>query len=293
MIKRYFLMLMLIMFATPAFAEVNVVATLPWIGSIVKEIGKDRVNITVLVKPNQDAHFVEAKPSMILAARKADLLVYNGLDLEVGYIPLILESSRNPKIQPGRPGNLDCSQNIEPIEKTLTADRSMGDAHPFGNPHYHLSPRNVLKAAEGIAMSLSNIDAANVDFYTENLSAFKKLMKEKQKQWEGKPLKHKKFIAYHKYFEYLAREFGFEIIGYIEQKSGIPPSANHMGKLIKTMENTKPDAILTLSYYGQKEAEFLAQKTGIKSIIVPHDVGAADAAKDWFSLMDKIIELLR
>ncbi len=287
-----FALLVTLMFLNPVFAEINVVATLPWIGSIAGEIGKEVINLTVLVKPNQDPHYIEAKPSMILSARKADIIMYNGLDLEIGYLPLIIESSKNPKIQPGKIGNLDCSQFIEPIEKTLIADRSMGDVHPLGNPHYHLSPKNILKVAEGIAYSLSKIDPANANFYNDNLSAFKKVLHEKQKEWENKSLKGKRFIAYHKYFEYLAHDFGFEIIEYIESKPGIPPSASHIEKLIEIIRATKIDAILTLSFYGQKEVKSLAQKTGVSSIVVPHDVGSADGIKDWFSLMDRIIELL-
>src|SRR6185369_2257361 len=116
--------------ATPAFAGLNVVATLPWIGSLARELGKDKVSVTTLVKPNQDPHMVEAKPSMILAGRKADIIMYNGLDLEIGYLPLILESAKNPKIVPGKPGNFDCSRFVKVIEKHAAVDRSMGDIHP-------------------------------------------------------------------------------------------------------------------------------------------------------------------
>lgn len=292
--KRYVFIFMLTMFSTPAFAEVNVVATLPWIGSIVREIGKERVNITVLVKPNQDAHFVEAKPSMILAARKADMLMYNGLDLEVGYVPLIIESSRNPKIQPGRPGSFDCSQHVEPIEKALTADRSMGDVHPMGNPHYHFSPENILKVADGMAEALSRVDQANAKFYNANLAEFRDRFKEKQIAWNVKALKlkGKRFIAYHKLFEYLARDFGFGIIGYVEPKPGIPPSAAHINKLIELIKQERPDAILTTSSYGLQGSESLAKQTGLKVIILPQDVGAADTAKDWFSFIEQTLLLL-
>jgi zinc/manganese transport system substrate-binding protein len=288
-------LLILIVSAGNAFAEINVVATLPWIGSISKEIGKDKIGITVLVKPDQDPHHIEAKPGMILAARKADIIMYNGLDLEAGYLPVIIESSRNPKIQPGRQGNLDCSSFIEPIEKMQSADRSMGDIHPLGNPHYHLSPKNILKAAEGIAQALSRLDASNAGFYHANFSSFKKRLQEKQRQWQAMPLKGKKFIAYHKYFEYLAHETGFQIAGYVESKPGIPPSSAHIERLIETIKTTKPNALLTLPYYGQKEAGFISQKTGIKILALPADVGAANIgadAKDWFGFMDGIMEAL-
>ena len=144
--------------ATPAHAKMNVVATLPWIGDLASELGKDKINVKVLVKPSQDPHYVEAKPSMILAARKADIIMYDGLDLEIGYLPLILESSRNPKLMPGKTGNFDCSQFVKVIEKQTTVDRSMGDVHPLGNPHYHFSPSNVLRVADGMARLLAEAD---------------------------------------------------------------------------------------------------------------------------------------
>ena len=279
-------------FATPAFAKFNIAATLPWIGSIASEIGKDKVRITSFVKPTQDPHFVEAKPSMILDVRKADILMYNGMDLEIGYLPVLVESSKNPKIQTANPGNFDCSKFIEPIEIPTVVDRSMGDVHPQGNPHYQLSPKNILRVAEGMAEVLSRADPENASFYLKNFSSFKQRLQEKQKEWSAIPLRGKKFLAYHKFFEYLASEFGFEIIGYIEPKPGIPPSAGHIEKLIEMIRKTKPDGILSLSYYGQKEVNFLSQKTGVKSIIVPHDVGETEKVKDWFSLMDQVLKSL-
>lgn len=291
--KRYLLVpLMLLLFVPPAFAKVNVVTTLPWIGSMAKEIGKDYIDVTTLIKPNQDPHFAEAKPSMILAARKADIFMYNGLDLEIGYLPRIIESSNNPKIQPGKRGNLDCSQFIESIEKPSSVDRSMGDVHPLGNPHYHLSSKNILKVAEGISAALSGIDPGNTAYYNSNLQSFKDDLNEKLKQWTKKSLKGRRYVANHKYFEYLARELGFQIIGYIEPKPGIPPSAGHIEELIEMMKKTKPDAILTTAYSGKKEADLLSLKTGVKVKVLPHDVGASDSARDWLTLMDTIIRTL-
>src|SRR5512138_1805863 len=135
-----FLTLMLV---TPASAGLNVVATLPWIGSLAKEIGRDKITVTTLIKPGQDPHYAEAKPSMILAARKADILMYNGVDLEIGYLPLIVQSARNPRIIPGRPGNCDCSGSVKIIDRQTVVDRSMGDVHPLGNPHYQFSMSNI------------------------------------------------------------------------------------------------------------------------------------------------------
>lgn len=283
---------MLTALTAPAFAGVNAVATLPWIGSIASEIGKDKISVTVLVKANQDPHFIEAKPGMTKAASKADVIMYNGLDLEAGYLPLIIKSSRNIKIQPGNAGNLDCSALIDPIDKASSdIDRSMGDVHPFGNPHYHLSPSNIALVAKGITKTLSELDKGNAGFYRANLASFNKKLEAKKKEWEGK-LRGKRYIAFHKYFEYLANDFGFRITGYIEPKPGIPPSSGHIAKLAKSVTQDKPDAILTTSFYGKKEVQFLSERTGVKGIILPHEVGCLDGIGDWFTLIDKIIETL-
>jgi zinc/manganese transport system substrate-binding protein len=279
--------------ATPALAGLNIVATLPWIGSAAKEIGKDKINVTVLIKPGQDAHMIEAKPSMILAARKADIIMYDGLDLEIGYLPLIIESSKNPKLMSGQPGNFDCSQFITALEKPMTVDRSMGDVHPLGNPHYHFSPSRVLLVAEGITRLLADADKGNAGYYEANYKAFAERLHEKERQWRAVPFQGKKFIAYHKYFEYLSAEYGFKIIGYIEPKPGIPPSAGHIEGLIETMKKEKPAAILVTPAYGMREAESLSAKTGVKVIVLPHDVGSMDGAGDLISFWDKVIASLK
>jgi zinc/manganese transport system substrate-binding protein len=285
--------LLSLVLATPAFAELNVVATLPWIGSLVKEIGKDKINLTVLVKPNQDAHFLEAKPSMVLAARKADILMYNGLDLEIGYLPLIIESSKNSKLMPGKPGNFDCSQFVTVIKKYGSVDRSMGDVHPLGDPHYHFSPSAVLHVAEGMARFLAEEDRANAVFYEANYKSFAERLKEKQKQWQTSALTGKRFVANHEYFEYLAREFGFQFIGYMEPKPGIPPTAAHIEGLIELMKKTNSSGILITPAYNLKDAESLSTKTGVKVIVLPHDVGSMEGAGDLIAFWDKVVVLLK
>lgn len=285
---------LLTLFATPSFAKINVVATLPFIGSLAKEIGGDRIDVTVLVKPNQDPHYVEAKPSMILAARKAEILMYNGLDLEIGYLPVIIESAKNPNIQPGQPGNLDCSRYVTPIERLTSVDRSMGDVHPLGNPHYLVSPKNIARVAEGISDALSAVDPGNEAFYRERLSAFKERFKKKESEWNGIRLKGKKFIAYHRDLSYLADDFGFQIIGYIEPKPGIPPSAAHLEKIVETMKREKPDAVInSTSTQGMQAVLFLSQKTGVKGVTIPGDVGSTEQANDWFSFMDQVLSALK
>jgi zinc/manganese transport system substrate-binding protein len=285
--------LLMIFPANPVFAKLHVVATLPWIGSMVQEIGQDKVNLDILVKGTQDPHYVEAKPSMILAVRRADILFYNGLDLEVGYLPVLLESSRNPKIQPGTSGHIDCSQFVEVINLSTHVDRSMGDVHPFGNPHYHLSPRNIKRVAKGITEMLSRADPDNTDFYKTNLLYFADTVYKKEADWSKNTLKGLKVVAYHKLFEYLADEFDFTIVGYIEPKPGIPPSIGHTKRLIDTINEQNIHIVLTTPLYPRKEADFIAEKTNAAVIVLPHDVGSMKGVNNWLDLMDTILTKLQ
>jgi len=281
----------LTLFTTPVHAAVKVVATLPWIGSLAKEIGKDKVDVTTLVKISHDPHSIEAKPSMIAAARRADILMYNGLDLEIGYLPILMEAARNPAINPGNAGNFNCAVFVNPMEIPTSAGREHGDVHPLGNPHYHLSPASIKKVASGMGERLAKVDPVNADFYRDNAARFTARVDQKMKEWQGRKLQGKQFISQHKFFEYLAAEFGFRIVGYLEDKPGIPPSSAHVQTLIAGIAKQKPAAILSTSYHDQKVPQFVASKTGVKTIIVPHDVGAGGST-DWFSLMDAVTKPL-
>jgi zinc/manganese transport system substrate-binding protein len=285
-----FLMLTL---PSPAFAGLNVVATLPWIGSLAREVGKDKVSVTTLIKPNQDPHYAEAKPSMILAARKADVMMYNGVDLEIGYLPLILQSARNPRIVPGKPGNFDCSAHVKVIDRQTAVDRSMGDVHPLGNPHYHFSTMNILRVAKGMASVMSSLDGPNGQAYQAGYNSFAARFNEHEKKWKEVNLKGKRFVAYHKMFGYLERELGFKIIDYIEAKPGIPPSAAHIERLIEVMKREKPDGILVTPAHGVDEAKSLSARTGVRVIIIPQDVGSIKGTDDWFAFMDSVMTALR
>lgn len=277
----------------PAMAGVKAACTLPWIGSVLGEIGGNKVEVTTLVSPDEDPHYAEPRPSMLLAVRKADLLFYNGLDLEVGYLPRIIESSNNPKIQPGKAGNIDLSQFVSVIEKPSTVDRSMGDIHPLGNPHYSFSPKNMGKVAEGMARVLSSADPSNSAYYHANLKSFFDRLASKQKEWEKAGLRGKRIIACHKLFEYMADEYGFRIVAYIEPKPGIPPSARHLGKLLDELKAGGGDVIISTTVQGTKEAEYLSKNSGIKAREVAQDVGGSNDAKDWFSMIGSMVSAVR
>lgn len=290
--KRTLLSLIMLL-SLPAAAGVRAACTLPWIGSVIGEIGGNKVEVTTLVSPDEDPHYAEPRPSMLLAVRKADLLFYNGLDLEVGYLPRIIESSNNPKIQPGKAGNIDLSQFVSVIEKPSTVDRSMGDIHPLGNPHYSFSPKNMGKVAEGMARVLSSADPSNSAYYNASLKSFLDRLAKKQKEWGNSGLSGKRVIAYHKLFEYMADEYGFRIVAYIEPKPGIPPSAKHLGELLGELKTGGGDVIISTTVQGTKEAEYLSKNSGIRAREVAQDVGGTSDTKDWFSMIDSMVSAVR
>ena len=291
--KTAILLIALFLSATPAFAKVKVVATLPWIGSVADEIGKGQVEVTTLVKPNQDPHMVEARPSMILAARKADILMYNGLDLEIGYLPVLIESSRNPEYPARQAGQFRRLPFRHGSGEAGLGRPEHGRRPPAGQPPLPLfSLANILSVAEGMADALSTLDPSHADAYKANLSTFREKVRAKQKEWSALPTKGRRFVAYHKLFEYLAADFGFTIMAYVEPKPGIPPSAGYIERLIETIRESRPNGILTTPIYGRKEVDFLAQKTGVRGIVIPHDVGATPGANDWFSFMDQALSAL-
>src|SRR5574341_542011 len=221
-------MISLFVSAEDALAKVRIVGSIPGFAAIAQEIGGDKVEVTSLSKGYQDPHFVDAKPSLILVLNKADLLLYAGLELEIGWLPPLITGARNSKILPNNIGNLDCSTLISNILEVPTTkiDRSMGDIHPGGNPHYMLDPRNGIVIAKGIAERLKQIDPKNTSYYDEHLKDFVGHLDTKIKEWDEKlnPYKGTQIITYHKSWTYFIDWAGFEEVGNVEPKPGIPPS---------------------------------------------------------------------
>lgn len=278
-----------------SLAEINVVATTQDIASIVKEVGGALVKVNTIVKGYQDAHVVQAKPSFMLKVNRADLLAYQGLELEVGWLPLLVQGARNRKVLPGQLGHLDVSQAVEPMEVPLgELDRSMGDVHPLGNPHYHLNPQNGLLMADIIADRLTQLDPANADAYKTNLEHFHKRLEEKIKQWKARMEKfqNSKVITYHATWNYLLDFFAIESVGTIENRPGIPPSGRHLAELAKVMKQTNTRVILQASYFESDYSMLLARKAQGDVVILPVSVGGVPEAGDYFKLFDVLINKL-
>jgi zinc/manganese transport system substrate-binding protein len=275
-----------------SLAKLRVVATYPWVGELVKEVGKDRVSLYVIAKGTDNPHFVVPKPSHIAKMRDADLLIVQGASLEEGFLPPLLQQSNNPKIQPGRQGYLDLSQFVELIEKPVNISRAMGDVHPEGNPHYQLDPHNIPPLAKAIAERLCQLDSPNCAHYRGNLEDFLRRWNAKLTEWDREfaKLKGIKVIQYHKLYDYLLKRYGIVSVGTLEPLPGIPPTGKHIEDLISQAQGIK--FILQDVYHEKRTAQFVAQRLNAKVVILPHDVSAVPEAKDLFSLFDEILKRL-
>lgn len=263
--------------------------------SITEFIGGDKVEVTSIAAGYQDAHFVEAKPSYMLKARNADLFIKIGMDLEIGWENLILEGARNSKILVGTTGYLDVSNGIARLDVPIGhVDRSMGDIHPMGNPHYWLDPLNAKIIAANITNRLSEMLPQNESYFKQNLSEFNNKIDQKMIEWKTKldPFKGESIAIYHRSWTYFADRFGLNIACELELKPGIPPSPGHLKEVIETIKQKGIKVILLEVFYDEKPARFVAGQTGAKVVIAPNSVGGTKEAKDYFSLIDTIIDKL-
>lgn len=261
-----------------AHADVKVVATVPDLAAITKEIGGKKVTVTALSLPSQDPHFVDAKPSLVLKLNKADLLIAVGLDLEVGWLPSLQTQARNADILAGGAGYLDCSTAVTVRDMATGAvDRSSGDVHPAGNPHYLYDPREAAKCAKAIGAKLIALDAGNAKTYKAGLKKFLAKLKKAQAEWEAALAEHKgaSVVSYHKSMTYLIDWLGFTEVATLEPKPGIPPTANHVATVLKAAKKAGVKVVLEESYYPDKTGKLVADKLGGSVVTLP---GGADVS---------------
>lgn len=278
----------------PARAQekVHVVTTLPVFARLVKAVGGDRVDVTAIASPVQDPHFVDARPSYILAASEADLFVLAGMDLEVGWEPLVREGSRNSAIQIGAPGYVDASAHVQKLGvPTGRVDRSRGDVHPYGNPHYWLDPLNAVPLTADIALALTRVDPANAGTYNDRRRAFLLELERKMTDWKARmaPLRGTPVVSYHESWEYLARRFGLEIVGTLEPKPGIPPSPSHLARLMDQMKARGVKLILKEPYYESKNPQLVARQTGATVVELPNQPAVGQS---YLEFVDDLVDRL-
>jgi len=271
----------------------NVFACEPEWGSLVHELAGDAATVDVGTTALQDVHVIEAKPSLIAKVRRADLVVCSGADLEIGWLPQLIRQAGNPKVASGA-GYFMASDQITTLEKPSKLDRSEGDIHPQGNPHFQMDPYRVLAVAKALAARLGELDPGKAATYQQHLADFTTRWQTAIKGWEAKaaPLKGRKVVVHHMSWIYLENWLGMEQIGALEPKPGVPPTSAHLASLIDITKNAHAFAILRAAYQDPKPGDWLSEHTGVPAVTLPFTVGGDDQSKDLFGLFDSTIDKL-
>jgi zinc/manganese transport system substrate-binding protein len=275
--------------AIPAQAKLRVVTSLQDLASIADAIGGERIETFALAKGYQDPHFVDAKPSFILKLSRADLLIVAGLELEIGYLPPLIDQSRNDRIHPGSPGYLDASVGCDILQRpTQAVTRAMGDVHPYGNPHYWTDPGNGRVVARAVAAKLIELDPAGKGTYDAKLAAFEARLTEKEREWQAKmaPFAGTKVVTFHESWPNLAKYFNLDIVGTVEPKPGIPPSPTHTLEIVNLITAQKVPLILVEPYFDTKTPKYIGEKTGAVVLTFYPSVGGIPEIKDYIDLFD-------
>ena len=294
-LKKFFFIAAAFTLAFPAHAkQLQVVTTYPYIAGLTEQIGGERANVYALAGGQWDPHTIMAKPSFIAKLRRADLLIINGAQLEIGWLPPLLGQASNPRVNIGSRGLLDLSRFVKMIDVPDNVSRAHGDIHPDGNPHYYLDPHNLLPLAEAIAAKLGELDGAGAQAYRKNLADFSAKWNARLEEWDKRlaALKGVTVIEYHKNYDYLLQRYGIRLLGTIELLPGIPPTSRHIQELEGKIANTTVRFILQDVYNPDEAAHHLAAKHRIPMVKLPHDIGAVREAEGIFSLFDEIVRRL-
>ena len=273
----------------PASAALKVITTTSDLASIAAEVGGDKITVDSIGKGYQDPHFVEAKPSFVIKLNSADLLIAVGRELEIGWLPPLVNQARNAKVQTGGAGYLDASQTVRILDiPTGQLTRAMGDVHPSGNPHYWLDPENGKRIAKAIADKLGAMDPANAAYFQQREADFERRLTAADARWKAAlaPYKGAKVVTYHRSWPNFIDHFGFDVIGYVEPKPGIPPSPSHTIDLIAEMKRQNVKVILVEPYFDLKTPNSIAQNTGAQVVVLAPSVGAEKEITDYIKLFD-------
>ncbi|MGH8687120.1 MAG: metal ABC transporter substrate-binding protein [Burkholderiales bacterium] len=292
---RSILALLLAAASGPALASLNIFACTPEWGSLASEIGGERVSVFVATSPLQDPHHVQARPSLISHARRADLVVCTGAELEIGWMPVVTTQSGNPRIQLGQPGYFEAASAAHLIEVPQRVDRALGDVHPAGNPHLHLDPENISLVAKALAQRMSMLDAKDASYYLERELDFQKRWHAATLRWEreAEPLKGMPIIVHHTDHSYFIRWLGLVQVGTLEPKPGLPPSAAHLAELLADMKDHPVKAVVRSAYQDPRAADWLSKEAHVPEVVVPFTVGGTAGANDLFGLYEDTIQRLK
>lgn len=280
--------------AVPAHAALNVLACEPEWGALARELGGDKVNVFDATNALQDVHHIQAKPSLLARARSADLVVCTGSQLEIGWLPILLQQSGNPKIQPGQPGYFEATRYVRMLEVPTRLDRAEGDVHPGGNPHIQTDPRNIARVADGMARQLALADPANAAYYQARYKDFAPRWQAAIARWEKEaaPLRGTLVVVQHKGFPYLEDWLGLKEVAALEPKPGVEPTAAHLEEVLAQLQRQPVKMVIRAAYNDGRASDWLAQRTKIAVAVLPFTVGGSDKAKDLFGLFDDTVQKL-
>ena len=297
MLSKLILRLAALLFALaalPASAALNVLATVPEWAALAREIGADKVNVIAATNALQDPHRIDAKPSLIARARSSQLVVANGAELEIGWLPMVLRESGNAAIQPGQPGYFEAASAVRLREVPTRLDRADGDVHAGGNPHIQTDPRNILTVAQALAARLALVDPANAEAYKANLARFSDRWKTAMARWElvAAPLRGVPVWVQHRSFPYMSDWLALKELGALEPKAGVEPGSAHLAGILERQKVTPARMILRPAYTRASASEWLGERAHIPVVVLPFTVGGSPEAGDLFGLFDETIRRL-
>ena len=293
--NRLFAVLMMLGALGARADTLRVVTTVETFADLARRVGGDKVSVESLSHGYQDPHFVDAKPNLMVTLNRADLLVRVGLDLEIGWLPLLTQGSRNEKIQVGQPGDLDVSTLIDVQDvPQVKVSRAMGDIHPGGNPHYWIPPVNAVRIAKGMAERFKQLRPTDAAYFDAQFQKFLADVKARAAAWDAlaRPLAGRKVVTYHRSWVYVTKWLKLEEVGYVENKPGVPPSPDHLAELIVLMRAQGVKTIMVEDFYNRSIAETVAEKAEGKVLSMPSDVGARPEIKTYFDLVDAVLAQL-
>lgn len=291
---KLFMAMVLGAFAIPAFATLNILACEPEWGALARELGGDKVSVYDATNAFQDPHHVQAKPSLLARARNADMVVCTGAQLEIGWLPILLQQAGNPKIQLGQSGYFEAARYVRMLEVPASVDRSQGDVHPGGNPHIQTNPHNIGLAADALAKRLSDVDPANSAYYQGRYKAFAERWKAAIQNWEREaaPLKGVTIVVHHKAFIYLEEWLGLREIAALEIKPGVEPTSAHLAEVLAQLQRQPAKMVIRATYNDARPSEWLAERGNLPVVLLPFTVGGSERAKDLFGLFDDTVQKL-